>query len=136
VEDVMPKTALEALKELLAVIDEKDDQGEPVIGGDHTGTVNWLFDYTDAVRPLVESDTSEHGFERAAEPDRGPSDECVVDEAGRPNFTAFAAALALEAKSHLELHAPDTSGAAEGDARQLRALAEHVLKMAKDQGYT
>lgn len=45
--------ALAALQELLDVTDERDRHGEPVIGGDHTGAVNWLLDYADRVRPII-----------------------------------------------------------------------------------
>lgn len=42
--------------ELLRVVDAKDKNGEPQIGGDHTGAVNWLLDFADKVRPIVEED--------------------------------------------------------------------------------
>ncbi len=46
------RQAVDALRELLAVVDETDERGE-VIGHDHTGTVNWLLDFADKVRPIV-----------------------------------------------------------------------------------
>lgn len=45
--------ALAALRELLAVVDETNERGEPMIGNDHTGTVNWLLDFADRVRPIA-----------------------------------------------------------------------------------
>lgn len=42
------------LQELLDVVDEKDERGEPTIGGDHTGAVNWLLDFAERVRPALE----------------------------------------------------------------------------------
>lgn len=47
--------ALKALRQLLAVVDETDERGEPVIGQDSTGTVNWLLDFADKIRPIVET---------------------------------------------------------------------------------
>jgi hypothetical protein len=54
------REAVDLLRELLAVVDEKDERGEPVIGHDHTGTVNWLLDFADKVRPVV--DKAEEGL--------------------------------------------------------------------------
>lgn len=44
------------LTELLQVVNAKDKNGEPQIGGDHTGAVNWLLDFADKVRPVLEED--------------------------------------------------------------------------------
>ena len=47
--------ALGALRKLLAVTDEKDARGEPTIGHDQTGAVNWLLDFADdVVRPILQ----------------------------------------------------------------------------------
>jgi hypothetical protein len=42
------------LRALLAVVDENDERGEPVIGHDHTDAVNWLLDFADTIRPLLD----------------------------------------------------------------------------------
>ena len=43
----------ELLEALLEVVDETDERtGEPSIGGDHTGAVNWLLEFADKVREV------------------------------------------------------------------------------------
>jgi len=51
-EDAEP-TATELLRELLVVVDEKDERGEPVIGHDHTEAVNWFLDFADKARSVM-----------------------------------------------------------------------------------
>jgi len=55
------RAAWAALRELLAIVDEKDARGEPAIGEDHTGVVNWLLDFAERVRPLVGQRPSPRG---------------------------------------------------------------------------
>lgn len=43
------------LRHLLDLVDAKDERGEPIIGSDHTGAVNWLLDFAEDVRPLADS---------------------------------------------------------------------------------
>jgi hypothetical protein len=42
-----------ALRELLDVADKMNERGEPAIGSDPIGTVNWLLDFADKVRIIV-----------------------------------------------------------------------------------
>jgi hypothetical protein len=42
------------LEEMLDVISEKNSRGEPVIGDDHCGTVNWLLNIESRIRETIE----------------------------------------------------------------------------------
>lgn len=42
------------LKKLVEVCEERNSRGEPAIGEDHTGAVNWLLDFADEAKSVVE----------------------------------------------------------------------------------
>lgn len=42
------------LRHLLDLVDAKNERGEPIIGTDHAGAVNWLLDFAEDVRPFAD----------------------------------------------------------------------------------
>lgn len=43
------------LQQLLDLVDAKNVRGEPALGDDPTGAVNWLLDFAEDVRPFADS---------------------------------------------------------------------------------
>lgn len=48
-------TPREILAEILVEIERADDQGQPELGRDHTGCVNWLLDLAPQIREALDS---------------------------------------------------------------------------------